>query len=554
MPELDVIVQTIRSIPFVKNLSPLQIEDLIIIGEVEVSLPDSEESLAFEIQIYPHYPFKTHDSESIRFINTNLRAYNHVMHDGSICIHTAHCSEYHEKLRIDFDSLYSWIIKYYTSQDDDKHYEHIIVEHGLISGSFHSHIFSDVDYSFNSGEYGTVQLAFLNSGTFKGSMIHNLIVRSFTTIRDEIIDCNWSDTYKSVFPEKHTGVFVYLENPPIYDGKFIIEDWCELKDYFQQEFIDYLSQFIKNNDKAKNPIIPLFVGYKTVDSEIHWQVAAIDPNDPPLKSDYENNSSLILLPTNTFDSRRIAWAFTENASYKNYFGRGKLCDKLTDSTILIVGIGAIGSILGKSLVKGGCREIWTADYDVKNIENVCRSEYTMTAGLSDKVAEFNDILIANSPHVDLTFFQQGYIDNLIKIFFKFKKGKDSIKEQFGRFDYIFDCSTDNDLMYMLDELEPDCEVVNLSISNHANELVCAFSPNIYNNVTEVFENVISQSDDLYEPTGCWSPTFKASYTDINLLVQMSLKQINNIIQGKSSKNNFLVRPDEHDDGLRLIKF
>ena len=365
MPELDVIAQTIKSIPFVKKLSSLQIEDLIIFGEIEISLPDSEESLLFEIQIYPYYPFKAHDSESIKFINKELRAYNHVMHDGSICFHTNHCIDYLEKLRIDFNSLYSWINRYYIEHDEDKHYEHIIVERGLISGCYYSYIFSDVDYQFKTGEYGTVQLAFQNSGIFHEKTIHNFIVKSFSTAQGELFDCNWSDTYKSAFSEKHTGVFIYIEKAPVFDGKFIIEDWRDLNDYFQQGFIDYLSQFILENDKAVNPIVPLFIGYRTVGNEIHWQAAAIDPDVPPLKSDYENNSSPILLPVNTLESKRIAWAFTENASYKYFFGRGKFYDKLTDSRILIIGIGAIGSILGKSLVKGGSREVWIADFDYK---------------------------------------------------------------------------------------------------------------------------------------------------------------------------------------------
>ena len=176
----------------------------------------------------------------------------------------------------------------------------------------------------------------------------------------------------------------------------------------------------------------------------------------------------------------------------------------------------------------------------------------MTAGLMDKVAELRNIMISNSPHVNIEICKQGYIDDLVKVFFNFKEGKEALKEQFGQFDYIFDCSTDNDLMYMLDVLSPDCKVVNLSISNHANELVCAFSPNIYDNVNDVYENIIPHSEELYKPTGCWSPTFKASYTDISLLVQMALKHINNIVQGESIEHNFIIKPDE--DGLRIIRF
>jgi len=46
--------------------------------------------------------------------------------------------------------------------------------------------------------------------------------------------------------------------------------------------------------------------------------------------------------------------------------------------------------------------------------------------------------------------------------------------------------------------------------------------------------------DMYEPTGCWSPTFKASYNDVNLLVQMAVKKINSILAEGGIKSNFVV--------------
>ena len=55
-------------------------------------------------------------------------------------------------------------------------------------------------------------------------------------------------------------------------------------------------------------------------------------------------------------------------------------EQLTNSKILIIGIGAIGSIVAKTLVRSGCTKVDFIDYDIKEPENVCRSEYSFYTG------------------------------------------------------------------------------------------------------------------------------------------------------------------------------
>src|SRR5690606_3444239 len=116
---------------------------------------------------------------------------------------------------------------------------------------------------------------------------------------------------------------------------------------------------------------------------------------------------------------------------------------------------------------------------------------------------------------------------------------------------IFNCSADSDLMYILGILDFDSELINISITNHAKDLVCAFHPNIYRFVQNQFVNVLENDvEDLYNPTGCWSPTFKASYNDINALVQYALKYINVLYRDEKPKNNFTLSVDE-ENGLDI---
>ena len=90
----------------------------------------------------------------------------------------------------------------------------------------------------------------------------------------------------------------------------------------------------------------------------------------------------------------------------------------------------------------------------------------------------------------------------------------------------------------------------MSISNHAQELVCAFSPEMSGFVEEVYTKLLKNDlEDVYNPTGCWNPTFKASYTDIACMVQLAMKHIVKMISGEEEKKNFVIIDDR--EGIKI---
>lgn len=168
----------ISSIPFVNKLYYLEQDKYYIKGKVEISF-EGLKSLDFELFIKPQYPLKDHDSESIKFINKKLIEYNHVMSDGSICIHTLHCTSIEHKLIVDFYSLKNWIDKYYINSTSDKNYEHIIVPESTHHNKFLSYIFAETDKPFNKGEFGQVGLIPLRNSVYKEKPIQSYLVQYF---------------------------------------------------------------------------------------------------------------------------------------------------------------------------------------------------------------------------------------------------------------------------------------------------------------------------------------------------------------------------------------
>jgi len=549
--KIDVIKKTIIELPFVNELIEIKNVAGIISGKVSIYFENLEKPLIFNFEIHPQYPFKTYETESIKFINKELIQYNHVMEDGSICIHTSHSSNLIEKIKIDFNALVEWIKIYFLDKKEDNKYEHIIVNEQPIDNNYYSYLFTDTNHKFQKGEFGEVNLLKFSISTYRDHQNHNFLVQSFISNNGKKINCQWNSFYNKL-PPTNKGIYVFIKSHPAKYNRFAFNNWTDLRELLPKNFASYLYSFEKTNlKKFKGAVVPIFIGYEITKDEIHWQVALEKIGNFPTEGFPIKISGI---KTGKWGSqivnKDIVWGITRNISYKYFYGRGTFSEKLINSKILIIGIGAIGSILAKTLVKGGCKYIDVVDYDVKEPENVCRSEYLFSTGLTNKTDELIQIIRANSPFVETNLINNNYFEH-IKSFSNDINSKTIIADTLSKYDIIFDCSTDNDLMYILNSLKIKSDIINLSITNHANELVCAFYPNLYHFVRTQFEEILDNDIvNLYEPTGCWSPTFKASYNDINTLLQIAIKHINEIYKSNKKKNNFIIKYNDNQINIQ----
>lgn len=251
----------------------------------------------------------------------------------------------------------------------------------------------------------------------------------------------------------------------------------------------------------------------------------------------------------TFTKTLIEWASTYNCSYDYFFGRGSLPSSIANKKILIIGIGAIGSIVAKTLTRCGAKFIDLYDVDLKEPGNICRSEYDFLSGVSDKTHELSSILQSISPFIKCEIPAKAF-DTWIKLTMDNKEAKKTVQDVLVRYDIIFDCSTDDGMMYALDNLSLKAKLINLSISNHANELVCAMGYNITETVKFIFGKLVdSDTTDMFNPTGCWSPTFKASYNDIASKLQLALKHIIRMLSSDEPESSFYIT--ESNDYLKI---
>lgn len=516
-------------------------EDGNMRGEIAVQIPEGE--LLFSVLLLPCYPLHFQDVDSIRFINPELKTYNHVNPDGSICIHTYHSPDLRTKLAFDIGALQEWINTYYVALKEDIHYEHIFLP--PLPNGRDVFLFTDFEFEFTRGDYGTLNYSVLNlNGNSNDKIVRTFFIKDLKLGKTKIRG-QWAKDYHAKDLVFGVGAFIFLEAPPVKNLKYAYDNWEEFTPYFDQTFLKYLHQYSKSI-KPQSAKIPLMIGYRIPSGEVHWQVAWLQLSTLPMEgvknpSTKQWESELI--------SKPIVWAETQNCSYSLFFGRGKLSSKLTEAKILIIGIGALGSIIATTLVRGGCKQLTIVDHDMKEPGNVCRSEYEFYTGLDNKVSELRTRLCQISPFVEVN--GTTILGDVLKI--KYEESQTyftGLKECLEYFDIIIDCSTDNDLAYLTSKAAPNVLLLNISITNHAKELVCTTLPNSYEWMMDIFRKLESDTTDLYNPAGCWSPTFKASYNDISTLVQYAIKYINNRLEKGTAIRNFYLSTSE-DDGFTI---
>lgn len=512
-------------------------------GRIAVTAGLSNANLEWDVELSPTYPFKAIGMEAIHFQATNLLDYPHIMQDGYLCMHPAEYDNAETQFVNDLKQLKDWVEKYYENEDKDTHYEHLVVNHYPIRKQYYTFCFAETQENFIEGDYGMVHYAMLQTGWKNGYSVANYVAQKFVSsaqVKKKELFCRISKFYQKL--KSYKGVYCLLNNIPSVHNKFIIEDYDSIKRLFSQSQKNHIHNFVVSHANEYD-FFPLFCGYRIPGGSIHWQVIMLFMDDLPIEPVRVGTGKNRLWLTE-FKRGQILWAETIDISYKYFFGRGAMPENIANKKMLIMGIGAIGSIVAEILTRCGAKKITLYDIDYKEPGNVCRSSYPFYTGIVEKTLDMENLLTQISPHVECNSLK-SIADLVVKTYAAKHEDKSALSEFFDEFDVIFDCTTDNQLMRIMDSTGTKAQLVNLSITNHAQELVCAFSPNVSETVMLVY-NLLKHDveTDMYNPTGCWNPTFKASYNDIECKVQFAVKHIIMMLGRLEPLSNFYITEDD----------
>lgn len=283
---------------------------------------------------------------------------------------------------------------------------------------------------------------------------------------------------------------------------------------------------------------------------ILWYYISTDNNHFSIEIKYYD-LQLMVVNICFLDKIRCSVESAQIITSKEYFGRGKFASAWQDKKICVAGVGAIGSMVCESLARSGVSAIGLWDDDTVEPGNICRSAYNVQDIGDSKVNAIMEHIVSINPFVKIeTIKKKGkwrsMTDNQFSGPFTYVNGsfygnvnyasqEDAIK-LLEEYDMIFDCTGSNELLHFISYAIPEKEVISMCITNHASNLLL-FSSKDGNpfELRKMYLSKIEQDTKNFyiEGTGCYSPTFLASYSDIACLVNLAIKEINaNIEQNK----------------------
>ncbi|HRF38043.1 MAG TPA: ThiF family adenylyltransferase, partial [Saprospiraceae bacterium] len=353
-----------------------------------ISLKRANSTVEFEVLIPGDYPFR-----EIAFKCTDLNGYPHHNFDGTVCLNTPFVNHIYTRLGLDIEKLKGWVQKYVENEETDEHYEYMP---GDCSGK--------IDFLFQEGEFdpnrfsqkvfGDMSFSILNAH-FKEQKIERTSIICQNIGNKEI---TWASRYKKY--EKYKGIWAYIDKEPVLARKLRIENWQDLIPLLPHDFLSFFETFRKKTGNYK-------LGPKTFQNKIF---IALGYSIPSTSGGKEITWDLILLPADTFPKKdctnalklrrldqKINWERTSNCDFQRFFGRGALSDKMKSSKVLILGVGAIGSSIAETLVRGGLKLLSINDNDTVESGNICRSVFSFTDIGCGKAAELKGRLEQISP-------------------------------------------------------------------------------------------------------------------------------------------------------------
>lgn len=285
------------------------------------------------------------------------------------------------------------------------------------------------------------------------------------------------------------------------------------------------------------------IGIKCDDDEILWLV--ISTNRASIGCDEVTfDIGLKNITIERIISCHLNYEMAQSVTEGMFFGRGSCSTNLKNKRIAIVGLGAIGSIVATSLARTGVSNIGLWDDDIVEPGNICRSAYSSGDFGDSKVDAIKRKIKSINPYIKTSdIVKHGHWYEDWAGGYKYVNGsfyanvnyndQETVINEIKGYDLIIDCTGSNEMLHFLSYAVPETDIISLCITNHAKDLLCVSSLN--GNPFELRKAYLSRIEQdtknfYVEGSGCYSPTFLASYYDIASLVNFALKDLNQYVE------------------------
>ena len=191
------------------------------------------------------------------------------------------------------------------------------------------------------------------------------------------IEQNWRKSIGN--GDKGSAFWIRMDSIPVLPPWQMPATWGELRQACQRQNINLDALLRKAINGRRTANMPLLIGFPIPNKigepslRMHWLALQL-PDNPagPGFRDNEKGRWLAYKQTKICDIAPLNWLPTENWHYDEVSARGRLNATAARNRLLIIGAGALGSILAEMLARAGVGEITIIDSDHIEAGNLSR--------------------------------------------------------------------------------------------------------------------------------------------------------------------------------------
>jgi hypothetical protein len=376
----------------------------------------------------------------------------------------------------------------------------------------------------------------------------------------QILSLDWGNVMGRPENKSDKGLWIRLSDVPVLGPWQAPSTFGELIDVLKDQDIDFYEtiRFVTSEirDRARHFLLlgfPIPSKYGEAPIRLHWQAILLPQlsSGPKTMDGFRpNETGRFLRDKKQIINReaRLDWTSSENWNKAQISSRGRLPDSLSKKRILIIGCGAVGSLVAEMLVRGNSNQIVLSDRESFEIGNLVRHTLEMSDIKKPKAQQLAQRLNSINPSAKVTFIADNFPP-------KAKNEIDIVK----RCDLILDCSGDDEVLWSLRQFAWGEEKLMASVNlNYGASKAFVFTykgvnfpVHEYSQRIEPYLENIDEVDGLpNDGIGCWHPTFPARADDVWLLMSACVKYLLNSIEHPmgSETCKFVVFEQVLEDG------
>jgi hypothetical protein len=388
------------------------------------------------------------------------------------------------------------------------------------------------------------------------------LVREFKTTHGSIVrEIDWgTNVTQQKKEQKMSGYWLLLKEVPYKRPWQAPLTWSEFHEICEHQGIDLWKSLRQLVNKQRDGLVHvLLIGFpiknklNDEDSEIFWQgiqLPILSYGNQVMKGfrlnekGYWNTDRARHLN----GTRKIGWMHSYNWSKQSVMSRGMLPKAISESSILQIGAGSLGSVTAELLTRAGVEKMGIIDYDTLEMGNITRH----TLQLKD---------VKNSKAVALTsrLNQTSLHSKVISLQGSLKYNAEIKREELEKYDVILDCTGEDEVLNDLNQMQWTFPKRFISISlGYGGRRLFIFSSTgthfPHNSFRRMINPWLREEEKEYanvtlprEGLGCWHPLFPARIDDVWMMASAGIKRLE-VIFSDDTKSVLSVFEQQINDG------